>query len=84
MDLLCKYKDVLGKPKEGIRFYRFFNIAVVDFLGTIVIAFIISLFFSYKYSFPIITIILFLLGIFLHYIFCVNTTINNYISKIIM
>lgn len=76
MDYLCKYKDIFGKPKEGVHSYRFINIALFDFFGTIIVAFIISLFFKYKYAFPIITGILFSLGIILHYLFCVNTTIN--------
>jgi len=33
---LCKYKNVLGKPKEGIHKYRIFNIAIVDTLVTII------------------------------------------------
>lgn len=79
-DILCKYKDIFGKPKEGVHSYRLFNIAMFDFLGTILIAFIISLFFTSKYSFFIIFLILFLLGMILHYIFCVKTTINNYVT----
>ena len=35
---LCKYKDSLGKPKEGIHSYRFLGIAIADFLLTIVLA----------------------------------------------
>lgn len=83
MESLCKYKDVLGKPNEGIHSYRFFNVAILDVLGTILIAFAISLFFEYKYAFPIITFILFLLGIILHWLFCVNTTINKIIVSVI-
>lgn len=83
MELLCKYKDIFGKPNDGVHSYRLFNIALFDFLGTILISYIISLFFTYKYAFPIILCILFLLGIILHSVFCVNTTIDKQIRKFI-
>jgi len=73
--MLCKYKDILGKPNEGIHKYRIFNIAIVDVLLTIFIAFIIS-FFS-KINFFIILILLFISGIILHRIFCVRTTVDK-------
>lgn len=73
--MLCKYKDALGKPNEGIHKYRIFNIAIVDVLLTIFVAFIIS-FFS-KINFFIILILLFIAGIILHRIFCVRTTVDK-------
>ena len=73
--MLCKYKDILGKPNEGIHKYRIFNIAIVDVLLTIFVAFIIS-FFS-KINFFIILILLFIAGIILHRIFCVRTTVDK-------
>ena len=32
---LCKYKDILGKPGQGVHSYRIFNIAIVDVILTI-------------------------------------------------
>ncbi len=76
---LCKYKDVLGIPKQGFHKTRLFGFALYDILGTIIIAFLIAFFF-YKNNllkaFLIILLILILLGIILHRIFCVNTTLN--------
>ena len=72
---LCKYKDMFGKPNEGVHRYRIFNIAVVDVVSTIVVAFLISYFFEYTFWKTL--IILFLLGIFFHRIFCVRTTIDK-------
>jgi hypothetical protein len=72
---LCKYKDIFGKPGEGAHSYRLFNIAIVDVLLTILIAYLISVIFSK--SFIITTIVLFLLGIISHRIFCVRTTIDK-------
>ena len=34
----CKYKDALGKPKEGLHSYRVFNISIIDVLLTILLA----------------------------------------------
>ena len=72
---LCKYKDALGKPDVGIHSYRIFNIAIADVIMTFIGAFIISYF--YNISFIRISIFLFILGIILHRIFCVKTTIDK-------
>ena len=72
---LCKYKDILGIPGKGVHSYRIFNIAIVDVIMTIIGAFLISYFL--KISFLYTTIFLFILGIILHRIFCVRTTIDK-------
>jgi hypothetical protein len=73
---LCKYKDIFGKPNEGVHSYRIYNIAIVDVLATIALAYVIYLFIP-KYNFFFILICLFLLGIILHKLFCVRTTIDK-------
>lgn len=72
---LCKYKDSLGKPNQGIHSYRLFGVAIVDVIMTIVAAFIIS--YIFHTSFLVTTILLFILGIVLHRMFCVRTTIDK-------
>ena len=72
---LCKYKNILGKPKEGIHSIRIFNIAVMDVLFTILGA--LALHYTFKISFVYCLAGLFLLGIICHHIFCVDTTINR-------
>jgi len=79
---LCKYKDALGKPGLGVHSYRIYNIAVFDVLFTIVGAFLIKYFFFPKYSYFFILFLLFALGIFLHKLFCVRTTIDNFLFPI--
>jgi hypothetical protein len=79
--MLCPYRHILGKEGEGIHSYRIFNIAIMDVLFTLIGAFIIS--YLFKYNYLIVLIILFILGIILHRIFCVNTTINKIIFGII-
>jgi hypothetical protein len=76
--MLCQYKDILGKPGQGIHSYRIFNIAYVDVLFTIIGAYIIYLFLP-KINYFVILISLFILGIILHKIFCVRTTIDKYL-----
>ena len=71
----CKYKNILGKPNEGIHSYRLFGVAIVDVIMTIIAAFLIS--FILKYSFLYTSIFLFVLGIILHRLFCVKTTVDK-------
>ncbi len=66
---------MLGVPGEGIHSYRICNIAVVDVALTLVGAFVISKLFGISYLLSL--VILFLLGIFLHRLFCVRTTIDK-------
>ena len=72
---LCKYKDLLGKPNKGIHSYRFMGIAIADVIMTIIGALFISFFI--KKPFLLVLIILFILGIILHRLFCVRTTIDK-------
>lgn len=76
--MLCQYKDILGKPGQGIHSYRIFNIAIVDVILTIIGAYVIYLFFP-KINYFVILILFFTLGIVLHKIFCVKTTIDKYL-----
>jgi hypothetical protein len=72
---LCKYKNILGEPGKGIHSYRLFGVAIADVIMTIIAATLISYFF--KYSFVTTLITLFILGIVLHKLFCVKTTIDK-------
>jgi hypothetical protein len=74
--MLCKYKDIFGKVGEGVHSYRIFNIAIVDVILTFLLAFIIQLLLP-KYNYYHILILLFILGIILHRMFCVKTTIDK-------
>ena len=73
----CEYKDILGKPNEGIHKYRFMGVAIMDVIFTIFGGIILSKMLGkdvYK-----ITIGLFIIGIMMHRIFCVRTTIDKII-----
>ena len=73
---LCKYKNLFGEVGKGVHSYRIFNIAIVDTVLTIFAAYIIYLFFP-RFGFFYILLFLFILGIVLHHIFCVRTTIDK-------
>jgi hypothetical protein len=72
---LCKYKNALGVPGKGIHSYRLFGVAIADVIMTIIGAILISFFFKTNLTYTIIC--LFLLGIFLHRLFCVRTTVDK-------
>ena len=72
---LCKYKDILGNPNQGVHSYRIFNIAIVDVLLTIIAAYILSVVTKYKLIYTL--LFMFILGIISHRIFCVRTTIDK-------
>ena len=76
---LCKYKTYFGAPGEGVHSYRFLNIAYIDVIFTIFTAWLIS--YGLKISFGYTLFALFLLGIVMHRMFCVRTTIDKLIWR---
>lgn len=77
--MLCKYSDIFGKPKQGVHSIRLFDIAIIDLLMTLLLAYIISVYFNK--NFIIISFVLFISGIILHRLFCVRTTIDKILFK---
>jgi len=78
--MLCQYKNILGEIGKGAHSYRILNIAIVDVALTIVAAYMIHLLLP-MYNFFFILFILIILGIILHRIFCVRTTIDKILFK---
>jgi hypothetical protein len=76
---LCQYKDLFGVPKKGSHSYRIpiINLAAIDVLMTIVAGYLISKYTSY--SFIMVMIILFILSIIAHRLFCVRTTVDKFL-----
>jgi hypothetical protein len=72
---LCKYKNAFGIVGKGIHSYRILDIAILDVFVTLFAAFLISYFF--KISFLYTSIFLFILGIIVHRLFCVRTTVDK-------
>ena len=76
---LCQYKHIFGKEKEGVHSYRFFNIAIVDTLLTFILSLAISYYFKINLIF--VFVLLVILSIIIHRIFCVNTTLTKMFLK---
>ena len=72
---LCKYKNLFGEPSTGWRKYRIFNIALFDTVFVIIIGILISRFSGYPLW--IVLLILFVIGIIAHRLFCVRTGVDK-------
>jgi hypothetical protein len=76
---LCQYRNIFGKPNSGAHSYRIFNIAIIDLGLTILVAYIISKY--YILDFVYVFIILMLLSLILHKLFCVETTLTKFVFE---
>ncbi len=74
--MFCEYSNIFGKPGEGIHSIRLFDIAIIDLLFTIFGAYLINIYIGENYFF-LILIVLIVLGIIFHRLFCVRTTIDK-------
>ncbi len=74
---LCKFRHIFGKENEGIHSIRFMNVAIVDFIGTIIIAYFLSL--SFHLNFLHTLFVVFIVSILIHKLFCVRTTFTKFI-----
>jgi hypothetical protein len=74
MSGLCQYKDALGQPGKGAHAYRIFGFAAVDIILTIIVALLIS--YKFKTRFVVNMIVLVVIAVFLHWLFCVPTKLN--------
>jgi len=72
---LCPYRHALGVEGQGVHSWRVANIAMADVLMTVLAAWGFAWFFSWNYGWTLLG--LFLLGIVLHRMFCVRTTIDK-------
>ena len=75
MDGLCKYRNALGVPGKGVHSLRLGGIAIMDVVMTLVGAYIIAYYARASCAWSAAG--LFLLGIVLHRLFCVRTTIDR-------
>ena len=75
--MLCKYRDVFGKPNTGFHSIRLLDVAILDVIGTLLIAWATSALFNAPLWLTI--FLWFAIAVFMHRIFCVNTTINKII-----
>ena len=76
---LCQYRHIFGKEREGVHSYRFLNIAIVDTILTFILSLAISYYF--KINLILVFVLLIILSVFIHRIFCVDTTLTKIILK---
>lgn len=81
MPLLCQYKNIFGAPNTGVHKYRVFGFAIVDVIATLVIAALMAKFiphiqgWNFWEMFAFYSGLLILISIFIHMVFCVDTTL---------
>ena len=81
---LCKYKNVFGEPNTGIHSVRVFNFAIFDILATILVGVLLHQYIivewlemSSSIKLWMVLVVLFGLGILLHRLYCVRTTVDK-------
>jgi hypothetical protein len=74
---LCRYKNLFGEPGKGVHSLRVFNFAAADIITTFVGSAIISR--VTGYSFVVVLLALIILGVISHRVFCVKTTVDNFL-----
>lgn len=78
--MTCKYKDIFGKPGEGVHSIRLFDIALVDLGLTILGAYYIAKYFKWNVYWTILGLLI--IGEIFHVIFCVETTFIKAIKRL--
>ena len=77
--MFCHYRNILGQPRGGVHSFRLhigqYDFAIVDILLTFLGAASVSYFTSWPYFYSVLGF--FLAGIALHWMFCVQTTLNK-------
>jgi hypothetical protein len=75
----CDYKNIFGESNKDSHAYRIpvINLALIDVLMTVIIGYSISTYFSY--SFITVMLILIIIAILAHRLFCVRTTVDKFL-----
>ena len=76
--MFCKYKDIFGIPGKGFHSLRLMDVALGDYIGTILLAILMS--HVTKYPLVLTTIFMFILGLLLHILFCVPTSASKFLG----
>jgi len=71
---MCKYRHVFGEERKGFHSWRLIDVAIGDVLLTVLGAYWIAK--ALNVSFIATLIVVFVLGIVMHRLFCVNTKVN--------
>lgn len=71
----CKYANLAGRPGVGAHSYRIAGVAALDLGLTLILAYAVHRLFSIGYVSAL--LICLLLGVILHRMFCVRTTVDR-------
>ena len=83
MSGLCASKDALGVPGEGPHAHRTFGLATVDLVMTAIGGILLNyLMGGAAVGYMVAPVMLWGVGIFLHYIFCVDTPITRKLKPV--
>ena len=72
---LCRFRDALGRPREGFHAPRLCGVALLDVLGTIFLAYILHRLSRWPWAASLLA--MFALGVLCHRLFCVSTTLDK-------
>ena len=75
MKSLCPFKNIFGEPGAGIRTFRIFDISIFDLGFVLAFAAIISI--MNNWNFVKVSLLLIVLGVIFHKLFCVKTGLNK-------
>ena len=75
----CQYKYIFGVPGKGVHSYRFLDTAIIDYIVSIMIAMLITK--ATKIPLVLTTIGVLVLGIILHFAFCMKTGTEMWLTS---
>tara|TARA_B100000795_G_C22764028_1_gene424876 strand:+ start:572 stop:814 length:243 start_codon:yes stop_codon:yes gene_type:complete len=75
----CRFKNIFGIPKKGLHRFRVMNLAIVDVLMTLFLAYLLKMYMFEETHYGIIAVFCFIIGIILHRLFCVRTTVDKFL-----
>ena len=78
----CPFKDIIGRPGEGIHSIRFLGFSVVD--TAVVVAFVWALAKHMKWEFWKVLVITLIIGEIVHWYFCVDSAVIKKIKELIL
>lgn len=71
--MFCEYRNLFGESRMGFHSVRFLDMALYDWLGTFLLAYIYGRYVNIRYMEAL--IVTFVVGQVCHKIFCVDTTV---------
>lgn len=72
--MLCAFRHVFGRERQGFHSVRVADVAVLDVIGTVAIGLVLAWWRGWHVGTTLLT--LFLLSVLLHWLFCVDTKVK--------